>query len=446
MDQGDNRTRVGDRSDPDNGTSRNLPVPADESDRQSGENSPANDAASELNNGGDSSMQNLLHEYESEMRTPRTGEVIDGIVVSVDRDGILVDVGRKSEGLIPAHEALSLLQEGEAPEVGEQVLVYVVHPENQDGHVVLSLNRARSERGWRTVQHLADDGSIFEAEVVDFNRGGLIVAIDGVRGFVPMSQIVSLRHDEGGSEAIEDRLQAMIGQRLWLKIIEFNRRRNRLILSERVASQERRSVRKDELLEELKEGEVRRGRVSSICEFGAFVDVGGADGLVHLSELSWSPVQNPEEIVRVGDEIDVMVLNVNRERKKIALSIRRTQPEPWARIAEKYQPGDIVTGTVTKLTTFGAFARIEDGVEGLIHISEMGAGHIVHPRNAVTEGETRRMRILRVEPERRRLGLSLRDIDEDVTDANENADDDVADADENNDEQATGGLDAQASF
>jgi small subunit ribosomal protein S1 len=434
MDQGDNPTRVGDRSDPDNGNSRSGPA-AETSGRESGVNRPAKDATSDVSNGDDSSMQHLLHEFESEMRTPRTGEVIDGIVVSVDRDGILVDIGRKSEGLIPAHEATSLFQEGEAPEVGEQVLVYVVYPENQDGHVVLSLNRARSERGWRTVQNLADDGSIFEAAVVDFNRGGLIVSIDGVRGFVPMSQIVSLRHDVEGSTSIEDRLQSMIGQRLWLKIIEFNRRRNRLILSERIAAQERRLVRKDELLGELSEGEVRRGRVSSICEFGAFVDVGGADGLVHLSELSWSPVQNPEEVVKVGDEVDVVVLNVNRERKKIALSIRRTQPEPWALIGDRYQPGDIVTGTVTKLTAFGAFARIEDGVEGLIHISEMGSGHIVHPRNAVTEGEVRRMRILRVEPERRRLGLSLRDVDDEAPGTDEDAE-----------EHATGGLDAQESL
>ena len=370
---------------------------------------PAAGEQGESTKGASSGMQTLLNDYADEYRTPQRGDILEGTIVRIDKDGIMVDIGTKSEGLVPTHEAQNIINNlDEHLDVGDEVLVYVVQPENQNGHVVLSLNRARAERGWRTVQKQFEEGRTIEAQVTDFNRGGLIVNINGVRGFVPMSQVVGLRHNGNNDTEIEQRMGAMVGRSIQLKVIEVNRSRNRLILSERAAVQEIRLQRKDQLLAELHEGEIRHGRVSSVCDFGAFVDLGGADGLVHLSELSWGQVSHPKEVVRVGDEVDVYVIGVDREKKKIALSLRRSQPGPWAKIGEKYKAGDLVTGTVTKLASFGAFAKIEDGVEGLIHVSELGEGRIPHPKNVVKEGDQLTLRIIRIDPERRRLGLSLK--------------------------------------
>jgi small subunit ribosomal protein S1 len=213
-------------------------------------------------------------------------------------------------------------------------------------------------------------------------------------------------------EDLEKRMAEMVGRTIPLKVIEVNRSRNRLILSERAATQEMRVQRKEQLLDELREGEIRHGRVTSICDFGAFVDLGGADGLVHLSELSWSQIGHPSEVVKVGDEVDVQILGVDRDKKKIALSLRRSQPGPWTRVADRYKVGDIVTGKITKLTNFGAFARIEDGVEGLIHVSELADARVPHPRNVVKEGDTLTLRVIRIDAERRRLGLSLKQAQE----------------------------------
>jgi small subunit ribosomal protein S1 len=227
-----------------------------------------------------------------------------------------------------------------------------------------------------------------------------------VRGFVPASQVTEIR---GGDEASKQADMArLIGSSLPLKVIEINRHRNRLILSERQAVQERRDVMKERLIDELSEGEVRKGRVSSICDFGAFVDIGGADGLVHLSELSWSRVRHPSEVLRVGQEVDVYVLGINAQEKKIALSIKRTQAEPWSRVAAAYEVGQLVRGTVTQLANFGAFARIEDGIEGLIHVSELVDDRVSHPKQVVSEGDDLLLRIIRIDPQRRRMGLSLR--------------------------------------
>jgi small subunit ribosomal protein S1 len=242
--------------------------------------------------------------------------------------------------------------------------------------------------------------------VTNYNKGGLLVNLDGVRGFVPASQVTEIRGGDDGSKQAD--MARLIGTKLPLKIIEINRHRNRLILSERQAVQEKRDVMKERLIEELHEGETRRGRVTSITDFGAFVDIGGADGLVHLSELSWSRVKHPSEVLHVGDEIDVYVLGINAQEKKIALSIKRTQPEPWSRVATIYEVGQLVRGTVTQLANFGAFARIEDGIEGLIHVSELSEQRIGHPRQVVSEGQDLILRIIRIDPARRRMGLSLR--------------------------------------
>ena len=350
----------------------------------------------------------LLDETSSVGRL-RRGEVVEGVVVQVGRDEILVDVGSKAEAIIPAAEAGVPLNEIlSAIHVGESIVAMVLEPEDREGHATLSLARAQTERGWRTLQRLLETGETLEAPAVDFNRGGLVVSIDGVRGFVPLSQIVDLRQPGAPDESMESRLEGMKGRQLELKVIELNRRRNRVILSERAAYQERRVRDRDRLIDELAEGQVRTGRVTSVADFGAFVDVGGADGLVHLTELSWAPVGHPSQVVHVGDQVEVLVLGVDREKKKIGLSLKRLREEPWDKVTERYAVGQTVPARVTKLATFGAFAEIEAGVEGLIHISELSDERIQNPKSVVREGDEVMVKILRIESDRHRLGLSLK--------------------------------------
>ncbi len=352
-------------------------------------------------------MEQFLNDPSHDYKSLKYGDVMDGVIMHLDREEILVDIGSKSEGIVPSREYSSLTsEERQALAVGDTILVFVVQPENQEGHAVVSIDRARQEKSWRRLQELHEANEVIEAEVTNYNKGGLLVNLDGVRGFVPASQVSEIR---GGDEASKQADMArLIGTSLPLKVIEINRHRNRLILSERQAVQERRDVMKERLIEELSEGEVRKGRVSSICDFGAFVDIGGADGLVHLSELSWSRVRHPSEVLRVGQEVDVYVLGINAQEKKIALSIKRTQAEPWSRVATAYEVGQLVRGTVTQLANFGAFARIEDGIEGLIHVSELVDDRVTHPKQVVSEGDELLLRIIRIDPQRRRMGLSLR--------------------------------------
>ena len=358
-------------------------------------------------NGGMELMEQLLNEPSANYRELKYGDVVDGFLMQIDRDEILVDIGSKSEGVIPSREVSTLTtEERERLQVGDQVLVFVIQAENQDGHAVLSIDKARQEKSWRRLQTQYEAGEMIEAEVTNYNKGGLLVNLDGVRGFVPASQVTEIRGGDDASKQAD--MARLVGSKLSLKIIEINRHRNRLILSERQAVQERRDAMKERLIQEISEGEIRRGRVASIADFGAFVDIGGADGLVHLSELSWSRIKHPSEVLRVGDEVDVFVLGINPTEKKIALSIKRTQREPWSQVAEKYQVGELIRGTITQLANFGAFARIEDGVEGLIHVSELLDDRVVHPRNLLREGDTLPLRIIRIDPQRRRIGLSLR--------------------------------------
>ena len=327
-------------------------------------------------------MGALLEQYEESQHTQlRRGELVEGTVVLVDRDEILVDIGGKMEAVIATGEIQN--ERGElALARGDHVSAVVIVPENSDGRPVISINRARAEIGWRDLQTKKDNEEIVTGEVVDHNKGGLIVSVDGVRGFVPLSQIVELRRG-GSEEEVEEKLRSMRGQTLYLKVIEMNRRRNRLILSERAAAQERRAQQKDRLLAELQAGEIRHGRVSSLTDFGAFVDLGGADGLIHLSELSWGQVQHPSHVLRVGQDLDVRVVGVDRENKKIALSLKQVEENPWTHIEQKYHVGDTVPAKITKLAQFGAFAELEPGVEGLVHISELSEERITHPKQVV---------------------------------------------------------------
>ena len=415
-------------------------------------------------------MGELLDSMES-MKPLRRGDVVEGLVMRADPDGILLNIGHKAEGIVPPGEMRTLGPEGlEKLQVGDEVVALVVRGETSEGAAILSIDKAVGEIGWRTLDKARESGEQLEGRILGFNRGGAIVEVEGVQGFVPMSQLVSVSRDNirearraetreapageqpeasqpqaeqpeseqpeaeqaaeegeaaggagepsedsgapGAQESAAPQLPEDVGKVLSLKVLEVNRGRNRAILSERQALQTLRDERKARLIEELSVGEVRRGKVTGISTFGAFVDLGGADGLVHISELSWGTVRSPEEIVKVGDEVDVYVLRIDAENRKIALSLKRLQPEPWETINERYQPGDIVDATVTKLTDFGAFARVEGSVEGLIHISELASRVINHPREVVGEGDKVRLKILRIEPERRRLGLSLRQAEE----------------------------------
>jgi len=363
-------------------------------------------------------MGDLLGEAETPLFTrPKRGQVVDGVIVQIDSGAILVDIGAKLDGFIHPNEVEQLQRDPENwPQVGDQVLVYVIQPANKDGHAVLSLSRAQAERDWRVAQEQFEKGEVLSLQVMGYNKGGLIVRLGEVRGFVPATQLDQRIPSNNRMEDRMKRLSKTVGQDLKLKIIELDRSSNRLILSERLAMREWREQERIRLLDELREGETRRGRVSGLAEFGAFVDIGGADGLVHLSELSWDQVPHPRDAVRVGDEVDVYVLNVDRERKRIALSIKRTKSEPWSNIHQRYQIGQKITGQVTKLASFGAFVRLEEGVEGLAHISELSMHRIQHPKEVVQEGEEYEFRIIRIDSARRRMRLSLKQLEEEVAD------------------------------
>ena len=496
-------------------------------------------------------MGELLESMEP-IRPLRRGEVIEGVIMRADANGIFVNIGHKSEGIVPPGEMRTLdPQELESLRVGDDIATLVVRPETAEQGAILSIDKAVGEQGWLYLQKALESGTVIEGQVMGFNRGGAIVEVEGVQGFVPMSQLVSVPRErfreiqraadapseakqddqpteeaqeaataqldsdtdapseakeddqpteesqeaataqldsdtdapseaeeddqqtEESSEAataqldsdtdapseakedeqqIEDSQEAASAQLdsdtdapseakedeqqspeseetataeqtpetevtpsvLRMKVLEVNRGRNRAIFSERAAIQELRDEQKARLIQELTEGEVRTGKVTGISSFGAFVDLGGADGLIHISELSWSQVSSPEAVVHIGQELDVFILRVDAENRKIALSLRRLQPEPWETINDRYQVGDIVDATVTKLTNFGAFARVEDSVEGLIHISELTLRAINHPREVVQEGQAVKLKILRIEPERRRLGLSLSQAEEEL--------------------------------
>src|SRR6266581_962400 len=359
-------------------------------------------------------MAALLAQSSSPISIKR-GDVVEGVIVRIDQDEILVDIGLKSEGVLSTKE-LPANGYGSFNElhIDDKILVYVMQPETPDGHALLSLKRAHAERQWRIADQQYRDNELLQARVIDYNKGGLIVDVAGIRGFVPISQILNLKREEvaagGESQETAAKLASMRDKELQLKIIEINRTRNRLILSERLAVQEWRQRRREELLDELKPGEVRRGVVSNLANFGAFVDLGGADGLVHISQLAWSRVNHPSEVLKVGQEVEVQVLSVDKEKKKIALSIKRAEVDPWTTVEQRYIPGQVVTGTITKIAPFGAFARIEDGIEGLIHLSELPPG--MDPKASLHEGQQLQLRILRIDAERRRLGLSLRQAEE----------------------------------
>jgi small subunit ribosomal protein S1 len=358
----------------------------------------------------DDHPMNALMEEAFSFKQLKQGDIIEGEIVSVTPTEVLVDVGAKSEGLVPSKELERMGREGlEHLEVGKTIAVYVVRPEDRDGNVILSIRRAEEESDWLLAQSRFEAGESFETQVAGFNKGGLIVRLGRLRGFIPASQLIR-EHQGSNNQKPEERWSRLVGTPVQVKVIEINRKRKRLILSERAALRQVREAQKEELLEQLRVGEVRTGRVSSLTDFGAFVDLGGADGLIHLSELSWNRSAKPRDILKVGQEVDVYILNVDREKKRIALSRKRLEPEPWSTAEERYYVGQLVEGTVTRLANFGAFALIDGEIEGLIHISELSNGRINHPQDVVQAGEKHVMRIIRIDASRRRMGLSLRRV------------------------------------
>jgi small subunit ribosomal protein S1 len=360
------------------------------------------------------SMAELLAQEESMFRVLEPGDIIKGVVASKRSSEILVDVGAKSEGIVDPRDLDNLSPEELAEiKVGDTVPVYVISAEgNDEGYSIrLSLSQAKIEKDWDEAQRLFEAGGTIETEVIGHNKGGLIVNFGQVRGFVPGSQLANIQY--GGSNR-PDRWNQMTGETLKLKIIEVDRDRNRLIFSERAAADEIRKEKekeKEKFLDELTEGEVRSGRVTSLANFGAFVDIGGVDGLIHLSELAWTHVSHPGEVLNVGDEIDVYILNVDRDQQRVALSLKRLEPEPWSQVFDYYEINQVVDAVITKLTNFGAFARIDDRIEGLIHISEISNENITHPRQVVAEGQEVKVRIIHIDPERKRMGLSMKEVE-----------------------------------
>ena len=363
-------------------------------------------------------MEELLAEQDSDIKSFKHGDVVEGSVVRIDKDEILVDIGAKSEGVVSNRELYGRHAESQPQlAIGDVVLVYVLQPESQEGHAVLSLRRAGLERKWRSMQEQFEAGVIIEAPVIDHNKGGLIVDC-GIRGFVPISQIVDFprrpQNDQprDAAQEIAEKLMPFVGRKLRLKILEVNRKANRLILSEKVALYEERREKRDELFSSLQVGQKVTGTVRSIAPFGVFIDLGGIDGLVHKSELSWNKVNNPESGYKVGEEVEAEVIDINHERGRISLSIRRLQPDPWHSTVADFNVGDVIDGTVTKLVNFGAFVRVRDGLEGLIHISELSHQRVAHPGDVVHEGQALKLKIISLDSERHRLGLSLKQAEE----------------------------------
>jgi small subunit ribosomal protein S1 len=348
----------------------------------------------------------LLDEYD--YARPQRGEVREGVVMKIEDSTILVSIGTKREGIIPPND---LKQMGDefvgALRLGQTLQVYVQDPENREGELVLSLTMVQVARDWEDAARLQEDGGIVQGTVIGYNKGGLLIQFNRIRGFVPASQVAQL-HGRTAAEERQQALQRMVGQTIPLKVIEVDRERNRLVLSERSATQEWRKAQKHRLLTELQPGDILSGRVNQLTNFGAFIDLGGADGLAHISELSWQRVNHPREVLSPGQEVKVMVVEIDAERERIGLSIRRLQANPWETIDQRYSLGQLVSGPVTNVAPFGAFVQIEEAVEGLIHASELDADPQTQPRDLLQPGQTITAKIISLDKQRQRMGLSLR--------------------------------------
>ncbi|MGJ9412071.1 30S ribosomal protein S1 [Aeromicrobium sp. CF4.19] len=350
------------------------------------------------------SEEDFLAAIDSTIKYFNDGDIVDGTIVKVDRDEVLLDIGYKTEGVIPSRE-LSIKHDvdpSEVVSVGDHVEALVLQKEDKEGRLILSKKRAQYERAWGDIEKIKAEDGVVEGTVIEVVKGGLIMDI-GLRGFLPAS-LVEMRR-------VRD-LDPYIGQKIEAKIIELDKNRNNVVLSRRAWLEQTQSAVRQKFLDELKKGQVRKGTISSIVNFGAFVDLGGVDGLVHVSELSWKHIDHPNEVVQVGDEVTVEVLDVDLERERVSLSLKATQEDPWQQFARTHQIGQIVPGKVTKLVPFGAFVRVEEGIEGLVHISELAERHVEIPEQVVQIGDSVMVKIIDIDLERRRISLSLKQANE----------------------------------
>jgi small subunit ribosomal protein S1 len=354
---------------------------------------------------------------EEELNFPVAGEVRTGTVVSHNNNEILVDIGAKSEGVIDSKEVSTFDEETLAKlEVGNEIYVFVVNPEDSRGNIVLSYSKAAEVEDWDRAARSLETQDVISCRVLGFNRGGALVGYGLLRGFVPNSQLSRDRQISRTDQTEKQRaLQNLVGETLKVKVIEVDRERNRLILSESAAGKEIREARKARLLDNMDEGTVLKGQVVNLADFGAFIDIGGIEGLVHLSEMSWKRISKPGDLLKVGDEVDVVVLNVDEDRQRVALSMKRLQADPWSLIDDTYEVGQLIEVTITRITKFGAFARLQDDyqLEGLIHISEMSEGRVENAQDIVKPEDTVMVRIIRIDPDQRQLGLSLKQVSSD---------------------------------
>jgi small subunit ribosomal protein S1 len=348
---------------------------------------------------------------EYDYQQPRRGQIRQGLILKLGERGAVVDVGLKRDGLVPPSDIERLRDDTASQlEPGREVATCIVRPWDREGNLILSFYRARLEKDWKKAEEFLESGDIWRGKVTGHNRGGLLVRFGGVRGFVPASHLWELRGRRLSADQRRAKLKAHVGQELPLKVIEVNRDRRRLILSERLARRKLRKQNLKRLLDELLEGQIVQGTVSRIVDFGAFMDLGGADGLIHISELAWQRVRHPSEVLQVGDEIEAYVLRLDHKRKRISLSLKRLQPSPWGLVDKTYSVGQLVSGTVSNVVDFGAFVSLDIGVDGLVHVSELADPRPSDPREVVQRGDELVLRILRIDSLRHRIALSLKRV------------------------------------
>lgn len=398
--------------------SADPPVSAESSPAEAdtvSEPAPESSPAESTEKPAEPSFAEQLAEADASNRPLVRGMLVEGTITATSPTEVRVDVGGKSEGIITSAELEKMNKQTLVTlKTGETITVYVVNPQDRNGNIVLSINRAMEEMDWQKAEEFLGTQDVYDTQIAGYNRGGLIVRFGRLRGFVPQSQLAPERRQRESDPNVtpEERYGGLVGEAITVKVMEVDRSKNRLILSERTATRESREKRKETLIAQLTVGEVRTGKVVSLEDFGAFVDVGGAEGLVHLTEMSWHHVTHPRDLLKVGQEVTVEVISIDPVAKRIGLSMKRQAPDPWDTVATGFQVGQLVKGTVTKLTKFGAFAQLTDlpEIEGLIHISELSDKRVAHPREVVTEGDVLTLRVVKIDVAERRLGLSLKRV------------------------------------
>ncbi len=356
----------------------------------------------------DADFASLLEESLAGSQIER-GDIVSGTVLSIDSQGLIVDIGWKQDGIVTRNDIERMGMSTADFQVDSEIDVAVVRLNDADGNLILSASQARQNEDWKRAEVLMNDEELVTGAPIDANRGGLIMPFGHLRGFIPASHVVDLPRGLKEEERL-NYLQQLMGKEISVKVIEVNRKRRRLVFSQLEAEQENRAARKEALLSELEEGGTRQGIVSGLCDFGAFVDLGGADGLIHISELAWFRVRHPSQVVAVGDKVDVYVLHLDDQGKRIGLSLKRLQPNPWSLIDDMYYIGQLVEGVISRVETFGAFISLEPGIEALLHVSQMSHNAEENPLRHLYEGQKLLMRIISIESEKQRLGLSLTEV------------------------------------